>query len=73
LFGFPTWHLLLNTVVQLNLFLGEQIRELDVGEPLVSSRLAVLLIQALEDAADYHQLGANLQVETTTNWGPASR
>lgn len=41
---------------------GAQIKQLEVGEPAVSSRLAVQLIQALEDAADYHQLGANLQV-----------
>jgi hypothetical protein len=40
---------------------------LDVGEATVSSRLAIQLIQALEDAADYHQLGANLQVQTITS------
>ena len=45
-----------------SLTVGEQIKQLDVLEPGVSSRLAVQLIQALEDAADYHQLGANLQV-----------
>ena len=39
-----------------------QIKTLQVDSPAESSRLAVQLIQALEEAAEFHSLEANLQV-----------
>ena len=39
-----------------------QIKTLEVERPEESSRLAVQLIQALEEAAEFHSLEANLQV-----------
>ena len=42
---------------------GEQMKTLDVDDPKHSARLAVQLIQALEDAKEFHQLEANLQVK----------
>jgi hypothetical protein len=35
---------------------------LQLEEPALAARTAVQLIQALEDAKEFHQLGANLQV-----------
>ena len=40
---------------------GEQMKGLDVDNPQFSSKLAIQLIQALEDAKEFHQLEANLQ------------
>ena len=41
-------------------------KTLDVDDPNKSARLAVQLIQALEDAKEFHQLEANLQVSPET-------
>ena len=45
---------------------GQQMKTLDVDDPNKSARLAVQLIQALEDAKEFHQLEANLQVSPET-------
>ena len=39
-----------------------QMKSLDLDNSHESSRLAVSLIQALDDAKEFHQLEANLQV-----------
>ena len=41
---------------------ANQMKSLDIENSLESSRMAVSLIQALDDAKEFHQLEANLQV-----------